>query len=150
MLLKKAPGDGQNEYIMHRQTHRRITYRDAANVEQEMCFKVCLEYNICCLIKLAAQIFNVSIQTHCTFIPILKLYVTHTACVAKWRPLKHNDYETIIIWRSTGGGPHPKCSPHAAYKSHARAVALICRRNFRSLSLLTCLSADLHCFPSPQ
>lgn len=82
--------------------------------------------------KLAARIFNGSTQTCCTFISILKLYVTDTACIAKWQPLKHNDYETIIIWRSTRGGPHPKCSLHAVYKGHARAVALISKRNFCS------------------
>lgn len=60
--------------------------------------------------KLAARFFNGGAQTRCTFIFILKLYVTDTACIAKWRPLKHNDYETIIIWRSTRGGPRPKCS----------------------------------------
>ena len=66
--------------------------------------------------KLAARIFPVSTQPRCTFISILKLYVTDSACVAKWRPLKHNDYETIIIWSSTRGGPHPKCSLRAVYK----------------------------------
>lgn len=91
-------------------------------------------------------------HVRCTFISILKLYVTHTACIAKWQPLKHNDYETIIIWRSTRGGPHPKCSLCAVYNGHARAVALISKRNFCSLFLFlsTCLSADLHCFPSRQ
>lgn len=66
--------------------------------------------------KLAARIFPVSTQPRCTFISILKLYVTDSACVAKWRQLKHNDYETIIIWRSTRGGPRPKCSLRAVYK----------------------------------
>lgn len=90
---------------------------------------------------LAARIFSDSTQARCTFIYILKLYVTHTGCITKWRPLKHNDYETIIIWRSTRGGPHPKCSQRAAYKGHARAVALISKRNFCLLS--RCLSLHL-------
>lgn len=89
--------------------------------------------------KLAARIF-----TRRTFISILKLYVTDTACIAKWQPLEHNDYETIIIWRSTGGGPHPKCSLRAVYKGHARAVTLISKRNFCSLRLS--LSASLPIF----
>lgn len=83
--------------------------------------------------NLAARIFNGSTQARCTFISILKLYVTDTACITKWWPLKHNDYETIIIWRSTQRGPHPKCSQRAVYKGHARAVALISKRNFCSL-----------------
>lgn len=93
---------------------------------------VCAAYR-----KLAARISNVSTRARRTFIPILKLYVTDTACVAKWRPLKHNDYETIIIWRSTRGGPRPKCSLRAVYKGHARAVALISKRNFYSLLSLS-------------
>lgn len=81
--------------------------------------------------KLAARIF-----TRCTLISILKLYVTDTACIAKWRLLKHNDYETIIIWRSTRGGPHPKCSLHAVYKGPRKSS----RTNLqKKLSLSPCL-----------
>ena len=94
--------------------------------------------------KPAARIFSVSTQSRRAFISILKLYVTDTACIPKWRPLKHNDYETIIIWRSTRGGPRPKCSPRAVYKGHARAVTLISKRNFRSPSLSLSLSLSPH------
>lgn len=82
------------------------------------------------------------------FISILKLYVTDTACIAKWRLLKHNDDEAIIIWRSTRGGSHPKCSlrrriwgPRMSNRTNLQ------KKLFPPLSLPTCLSADLHCLP---
>lgn len=76
------------------------------------CREICWPANDCLSKKWQlGSLTSARWQSRCTFIPILKVYVTRTACTAKWRPLKHNDYESIIIWRSTGDGPHPKCSP---------------------------------------
>lgn len=67
--------------------------------------------------------------TCCTFTP--KLY----AADAKWQPLRRNDYETIIIWKSPRVSTPPlhlKCSQHTADERHATAGALISKRNFSS------------------